>query len=153
MFCPGCKCEFRPSFTRCASCDEDLVESLEGIEQKTPDVPVRGHEPVAAVHVSMAEVCGFLDLGEARQARDRLHQNGIPGEIVIRASPETPATGAVVEEFWLRADAKQIRQAVTLIDQEPEPADAGGSFKCSHCSHPVREQESFCASCGMRFTE
>ncbi len=28
MFCPSCKAEYRPNFTRCADCDADLVEEL-----------------------------------------------------------------------------------------------------------------------------
>ena len=28
MFCPKCKVEYRPGFSRCADCDVDLVESL-----------------------------------------------------------------------------------------------------------------------------
>lgn len=29
MFCPECKCEYREGFTRCSTCDVDLVESLD----------------------------------------------------------------------------------------------------------------------------
>jgi hypothetical protein len=28
MFCPECKAEYRPGFTRCSDCDVDLVEAL-----------------------------------------------------------------------------------------------------------------------------
>ena len=28
MFCPECKAEYRPGFTRCTDCDLDLVEEL-----------------------------------------------------------------------------------------------------------------------------
>jgi len=28
MFCPECKAEYRPGFTRCSDCDVDLVEEL-----------------------------------------------------------------------------------------------------------------------------
>ena len=153
MFCPSCKCEFRPSFTRCASCDEDLVDSLDAVDQKAEEAPAPGPEAKPGARVPMAEVCGYFDLGEARQVRDRLHEKGIAAEIAIRASPETRPEGAVVEEYWLSADAQQIRQAVTVVDQEPDPADAGGSLKCSNCDRPVREEESFCANCGMRFAE
>jgi hypothetical protein len=30
MFCPECKVEYRPGFTRCSDCDVDLVERLPG---------------------------------------------------------------------------------------------------------------------------
>ena len=149
MFCPSCEDEFRSSFTRCASCDVDLVESLEAVEQKV----VKGPEPAPVHQVPMGELCGYFDLGEARHARDILHQNMIPAEISIRSSPETQVDGAVVEEYWLRADVRQIRQAAALIEQQPEPEETGGTFKCSNCDRPVREEESFCANCGMRFKE
>jgi len=32
MFCPRCKAEYRPGFTRCADCDVDLVEGLPDAE-------------------------------------------------------------------------------------------------------------------------
>ena len=31
MFCPSCKDEFRPGFTRCATCNVDLVDSLSDV--------------------------------------------------------------------------------------------------------------------------
>lgn len=33
MFCPVCKCEFRPGFKRCNTCDVDLVETLPAEEE------------------------------------------------------------------------------------------------------------------------
>jgi len=150
MFCPSCKCEFRPSFTRCASCDVDLVDDLAAAEPKTETAAVA--KPV--LQVPMAEICGFLDLAEARRARDLLHEHRIPAELVIRAAPETPVDGAVIEEYWLRGDAHQIRQIQALLaEPEPEPEPQAETFKCSNCDRPVRKEESFCANCGLRFSE
>lgn len=151
MFCPSCQCEFRPGFTRCVSCDVELVKDLSAVEAEAIDVP----EP-APVVVQFAEVCGYLDLDEARRARDQLHHSKIVSELVIRSSPETPVGGSVVEEYWLRADARQIREVQALLEgSAPAPADdtAAAGFKCSNCKRPVREEESFCANCGMRFSE
>ena len=150
MFCPSCKCEFRPSFTRCASCDVDLVDSLDAVEETI----VKPSAPASVTRVRMAEVCGYFDLDEARRARDLLHENDIQGEVHIRSSPETKPGGAVVEEYWLCADASQMARVVPLIDQDPEPSDApAGDFNCSNCGRPVREEETFCANCGMRFAD
>ena len=33
MFCPECRGEFREGFTRCLSCDADLVDSLEPLPE------------------------------------------------------------------------------------------------------------------------
>ena len=155
MFCPRCQCEFRPGYTRCVSCDVELVEDPAAAELEHVDAPE--HVPVA---VQLIDICGYLDLDEARQVRDQLHQHKIASELVIRTSPETPAAGDVVEEYWLRAEAAQIRQVKALIE-ESAPVPAAGSaadrasegFKCSNCGRPVNKEESFCANCGMRFSE
>jgi hypothetical protein len=42
MFCPVCKLEYRPGFTKCSDCDVNLVESLDassGALQDDPEVP------------------------------------------------------------------------------------------------------------------
>ncbi len=64
----------------------------------------------------------------------------------------------MVEEYWLRADARQIRQVQALLEgAAPAPAPAADTppagFKCSKCKLPVHEEESFCANCGLRFSE
>ncbi len=151
MFCPKCRCEFRPGFTRCVSCDVDLVDDLSTVKPEEVDAPEP--EPVL---IRFAEVCGYLDLDEARHARDRLHDSRIVSELVIRTSPETPAGGPVVEEYWLRADARQIKRVQALLEGSgtaPAEHESAGSFKCSNCGRPVREEESFCANCGLRFSE
>lgn len=153
MFCPSCQCEFRRGYTRCVSCDVELVEDLSAVESDHVDAPEP--EPVS---IQLAEVCGFLDLDEARRARDQLHQSEIVSELVIRSSPKTLVGGRVVEEYWLRADARQIRQVQALLEGvAPAPAPAADTpsagFKCSNCKLPVHEEESFCANCGLRFSE
>jgi hypothetical protein len=37
MFCPICKAEYRPGFTRCSDCDVNLVETLEMANAATPE--------------------------------------------------------------------------------------------------------------------
>src|SRR5512134_2178891 len=111
MFCPVCRDEFRPGFTRCASCDVELVEGLGDAPPRAAPSPASrpaGTNPVAAT-VSMAEYCGFVSLEEARGARDRLRLDGIRSEIVIRDAPH-PAAGEVPEEeYWLRVDRGRFR--------------------------------------------
>jgi hypothetical protein len=42
MFCPACKAEYRPGFTRCADCDVDLVDTLPSVDKDTlPDESTR----------------------------------------------------------------------------------------------------------------
>lgn len=80
MFCPQCKAEYRPGFTRCADCDVDLVWELPktAIEVRGETVPGdpnedpfcsfwKGEDP--RVH---AELCSVLD------------EAGIPHNTVFR---------------------------------------------------------------------
>ncbi|MHC4992874.1 MAG: hypothetical protein ACYTGC_18025, partial [Planctomycetota bacterium] len=82
MFCPSCKDEFRAGFTRCANCDVDLVDDLSKVETG-PAVPAE-RERAEQLFVPLREYCGFLDLDEARHARDTLRLEGIRCEIAIR---------------------------------------------------------------------
>ena len=128
MFCPRCHCEFRSGYTRCVSCDVDLVDDPSAVEPHEVDAP----EAPAAV-VSMAEVCGYLDLTEVRKIRDRLHRERIACDVVIRVSPDTPASDGMLEEYWLRADAQQIRSVKALLE-EAAPAAAPAETKTFKCS-------------------
>ena len=80
MFCPQCKAEYRPGFTRCADCDVDLVVELpkEAVELRRESEPGdpnedpfcsfwKGEDP--RVHV---ELCSVLD------------EAGIPHNTVFR---------------------------------------------------------------------
>jgi hypothetical protein len=44
MFCPKCRCEYRPGFTRCADCDVPLVEELPSLPPPEPDRPLQKWE-------------------------------------------------------------------------------------------------------------
>jgi hypothetical protein len=128
----------------------DLVDDLSTVQPEAIDAPEP--EPVL---IQFAEVCGYLDLDEARKTRDQLHQARIVSELVIRTSPDTSSDGPVIEEYWLRADARQIKQVHALLDGSATvsaESDSEAGFKCSNCGRPVREEESFCANCGMRFS-
>lgn len=127
MFCPACEGEFRPGFTRCGACDVALVPSLD--ERGSPTDRPRfegGADPAAAVE--LASFCGFLDLSEARRARDLLRRVGIRWEIGIREAPDSPPEGEAREEYWLRVDAARATDArVVLGYDEPEPPEVDES--------------------------
>lgn len=36
MFCPQCRAEYKPQYTRCATCDVDLVDALPEEAEETP---------------------------------------------------------------------------------------------------------------------
>ena len=140
MFCPNCESEFRPGFDRCAACDVALVESL----QPAAEQPIPAGVPS---YVEMADYCGYLDLTEVRAIRDRLEGTEIACEIAIRATPG--ARAAESEEFWLRIDVSRMKEVVALLES---PTNDPNALSCSKCGQPVREEESFCANCGTRFS-
>jgi len=149
MFCPACKDEFRAGFTRCASCDVDLVDSLSAVPQAAPQ-PVQGGSTRPAV-ARMVDYCGFFSLDDARDARRKLKAKGILTEIAIR---DMPGLDDDDEEYWLRIEASHIAQVTKLVGFDPA-SDATGdeSFRCDSCGESVSAQESFCSHCGARFDE
>src|SRR5262245_37475772 len=150
MFCPVCRDEFRPGFSRCATCDVALVEAL--------DAPATPIPPAPAAEIAVEEVmdnfCGFLTLEEARQARDAVRGARLPAEILIRDAP-APADGSPVsEEFWLRVRPRDFRAVVGLVGYEPvEAAAADETFGCSACGATVHASDEACPGCGLRFEE
>ena len=77
MFCPNCRDEYRAGFTRCATCDVDLVESLEAAPPKRQAAVVAE----VAAEEATANFCGFLHLEEARAAREKLRAAKLPSRI------------------------------------------------------------------------
>lgn len=150
MFCPSCRDEFRAGFTRCAACDVDLVDSLEAVPVGGPRPPVGGPVDVLQPFV---DFCGFLDLAEAREARDELRRRGVLARIVLRESPSGSLEGPVDEEFWLQVQAHDVPATVASlgVDAAESEPETSGTFQCSECGADVHEAESFCSGCGSRF--
>ena len=150
MFCPVCRDEYRPGFTRCASCDVALVEVQDAPSpQKTAPILAE-----VAAEDATANFCGFLTLDEARQARDKLREASLPAEILIKDAPKTVPDASVHEEFWLRVRPKDFRAIVEIIGFEPvETADKDAAFGCSACGAMVRGSDDACPGCGLRFEE
>lgn len=159
MFCPKCRDEFRPGFTRCAACDVDLVVSLDVID--IPGAPpdkkrqlegLGAGRPREVPHlVPMADYCGFLGLDDAREARNRLHGAGIRSEIAIRDSPDSPSQGSVSEEYWLRVERDGFVRAAALLSYDAAAEADRGAFECGECGASVPEDAERCPGCGARF--
>jgi len=150
MFCPRCQSEYRAGYTRCVPCEIELVESLEAVV--ADEAPIDLVAP--AVAENLADYCGFLDLEEARDARNRLLAESIGCEIAIRTS----SPGSAEEDYWLRVDRAAAKHVAVLLGDltAPEPAAADSTddktIRCSKCRAPVQEEESYCANCGTRFS-
>lgn len=152
MYCPSCKDEFRPGFTRCESCGVDLVEDLSSPSAQ-PETQQASAPPPTTVSEPMLDYCGFFELDDARQARDTLKPSGIPSDIVIREVPDPETNGAVQEEYWLRVPPRAFRQtsAVLGYDASSSESEDSGKLACGQCGREVAAEESFCAGCGARF--
>jgi hypothetical protein len=152
MFCPRCKDEFRPGFSRCASCGVDLVESLSaGSATPAPAAAT----PTSCSPLALVEYCGFVSLEEARVARNLLSAQAIGTEIAIRVNAEAGGDGSAVEEYWLRVERGRYKEVVRLLGyDEAQAVDEGEeveSFDCGECGRAVSADETFCPGCGARF--
>lgn len=59
MFCPQCKAEYKPQYTRCATCDVDLVDAL----PQDPEPTFVPYEEILGTHnpADIALIRSFLD--------------------------------------------------------------------------------------------
>jgi len=154
MFCPVCKSEYRPGFTRCATCEVDLVEELgvAGSAASERTAPEDLEDPGAAV-----DFCGFLDLEAARDARHVLWRERIRSEVVIRDGPGSRPGADLIDEYWIRVGMKQVRRVADLLGYDMvQSGSAQGDdadLRCSSCGYAVASEETFCPQCGFRFGE
>ena len=150
MFCPKCKDEFRPGFTRCERCSVDLVEELSVAEGQRdaapPENPVR-----------LADFCGFLTLEDAREARDQLRVERIRSEIVLREPPGANWDRPASEEYWLRVEIARIKAVAGILGGIPEVDAPQGAdedaVSCGDCGGLVSADAESCPKCGARFED
>ncbi len=151
MFCPVCRSEYRPGFSRCPSCEVDLVEEAQAAGAHSTESGGR-QAPRAAG--PMVEYCGFLSLDEAREARSRLRREKIVSEIVIRDGEDADSTGSFQEEYWLRVPSDVYKATAAVLGYDFDDSSAGErgeDLSCSDCGKNVGAEEVFCPHCGSRF--
>jgi hypothetical protein len=155
MFCPSCECEFRAGFERCEGCGVDLVEELgaanvAAMAEKGAPAIRDADVPLA---VPMTEYCAFLDLEEARKARDQLREQGIRSEIVIRETPESLRGAPLEEESWLRVEAARLKSVQATLGYATADESEDSTLACGVCGARVSAAENLCPKCGARFDE
>jgi len=152
MICPSCRSEYRPGFTRCSTCEVDLVEAHDDPAQpgetrfRVPEAP-----PPLIRSRDLVDYCGFLTLEDAKEAKGTLANEGIASEVVLRDTDEG-------EEFWLRVPPDRIRQVVQVLGYEVgqgagTDGDDDASFACSECGATVPGDADTCPKCGASFEE
>lgn len=148
MFCPVCHDEYRPGFTRCATCDVDLVDAVGAKPEAKPAAVL---SEVAAEEAT-ANFCGFLSLDEARAARDKVLATRRRAEILICEAPRARPDDPFKEEYWLRVAPRDFRAVADLVGFEPgSAADEDDSFVCSACGATVQSAHDQCPGCGLEF--
>lgn len=154
MYCPICRDEFRPGFSRCRACDAQLVESLTGgVSTEVAEVAVRHEAPVAqprtarSTHETFVNFCGFLALDDARSAKAQLAEHEIPVEIVIKDSSDGR------EEFWLRVKPSDLRATQDVLGYDESSLHEGDNVLCSACEMLVPAEGGRCSNCGTPFEE
>ena len=146
MICPVCRDEYRPGFTRCATCSVDLVHDAAPPQAPATAAPAPATGSGAPAVELTIPYCGFLSLDEARQAREALRAKGVRAVIVI-----TEPHGD--EEYWLRVAPADVR-ATTAILGPPEAVETRDeSFTCSACGATVGSGDTACPGCGLEFAE
>jgi len=119
MFCPQCKAEYRPGFTRCADCDVELVHELPAVAEEP------SHEPAEIAWSGDSQNdcvawCQILrDLGipyKVNQRRKQIWAGGIKEDYDI----------LVPREFVERAKARVAKAIYDLPDPEDEEAQSLG---------------------------
>ncbi len=82
--------------------------------------PEREAEPPPQAPLRLTDYCGFFALDDARDARDRLREQGITSEIAIREAQAADPAGPPSEEFWLRVDASRYRDVHAVLGDVPQ---------------------------------
>ena len=155
MFCPVCHDEFRPGFTRCASCGVDLVASLDGSATAAPEPDqAPDDEPRSDPGEPAVNYCGFLDLESAREAKAALGRAGLRAEVLIR---DADGIGGK-EEYWLRVPPSSFARAMGVLGYDESGGATGDEagedeVLCSACGAVVDAEADRCSACGEPFEE
>ena|SRR3989442_7191458 len=111
MFCPECKAEYRPGFTRCNDCQVELVEVLEESHRvksgEVPDAEDSDYVVIATARGPLedSQICSFLEA------------NGIPAQVRTDSLRKTHSIGIWATQILVpRAFAFAARALLAKAD-------------------------------------
>jgi hypothetical protein len=158
LVCPQCGSTYRAGFTRCHTCDVELVaaERIEEIKKKidSPRAALEGVPKVAIVHAGIAA---------CREFERAILEAGIPCYVEAEAEEgEALATGAMkVGVIVAEADVPKVgdlmkRRFADLVAKEgvgsfnAEAIDlSAAEIECPACGHKGALVDGVCADCGL----
>ncbi len=149
-FCPECRAEYRQGFTRCASCEVDLVESLPELAPLTEAEmrkALEGKELVAVTSGYLEAVLEMRDrLAGARvlsiieEAEKAPPQPGLPKRVKLMVAKDSlEAAAACMGEAFRSMVAQEGLQPSTEIHYD----------RCPACNSPVPPDAEECPECGL----
>lgn len=158
LVCPGCGGSFRAGFTRCASCQLDLVEPAALAEQKkkldSPRAALQGVPTVAVLHAG---------LPACREIERALLEAGVPCYVEAAAEEgEALAPGAMkVGVIVAEADLAKVGELLKRRFEDLVAREGVGSFntkaidlsaaevECPACGHSGALADGACGDCGL----
>lgn len=158
LVCPGCGGTFRAGFTRCASCQLDLVEASAVLEMKqkldSPRAALAGVPTVAVLHAG---------LPACREIERALLEAGIPCYVEAASEEgEALAPGAMkVGVMVAEADLPRVGELLKRRFEDLVAREGVGSFnskaidlsaaevECPACGHTGALADGACADCGL----
>jgi hypothetical protein len=149
-FCPECRAEYRPGFTRCASCDVDLVESLPEFAPLTEEEmrkALEGKELVAitsgyidAVLEMRDQLAGMRILSLVEEAEKAPPQPGLPRRVKLMVAKDSLEAAAACMGETFRS----------MVAQEGLKPNAEITYeRCPACNSPVPPDAEECPECGL----
>lgn len=158
MICPACESEYRAGYTRCASCDVDLVEpsALAEIKARTA-TPRDSLKDVPRATVAQA------GLAACREIEAALLAGGVPA-FVEANQEEGEALSAGMMRYGVVVAAADLAQVSTILRGRFEALlarEGTGAFQdtavdlsadtvtCPACGHTGALVDGACGDCGL----
>ena len=125
MFCPQCKAEYRPGFTRCSDCDVELVSALPQTEETSSGALPSGSIQILWEGEDLALYENLLDGLEAAGIRYFDQPLGIyPGVRRTDPFPVQPMARFGYQVTVLSSDLRRARQILgKLLEEEPKDVE------------------------------
>jgi len=149
-FCPVCLCEYREGFTRCNTCDVELVDHLEeemDLSEESIQKALEGSELVSITR-------GELEV--VKETRDLLSSRRVASLIVDDDKTKTPPgmpprVSLVVSKDDVEKAAKILGDKFqSMVEEEGHAGNKELSYDtCPGCGAKVAETAEECPECGL----